>query len=217
MTRPPEPFAHRGGGVWILAALLALSCDTSGPTTPPAQPAPPKVLPQAPTSCTFRVDGPYIDDRVGWFRYDVRWFPPEQSGSDPITTYEVEIARSALKGRIGSDGFYEVDSHRMLARVTNTVRAKTGTTNDLHSIDDIATFPLCEFLAQGEDFAVAMQVTARSAAGQSFPATCVEPRQRWDNVVVYIAQRSDVWNYYCYGVGAAPTGTPDWERGPPIH
>ena len=54
----------RNARCFLILATLALSCDNGGPTAPAA---PPKVLPQAPMSCTYRVDGPYFDDRVGWF------------------------------------------------------------------------------------------------------------------------------------------------------
>ena len=205
--------------VLLVVAAFCLSCNSdSGPTTPRQPAAPPKVLPQAPMSCTFRVDGPHFDDRVGWFSYDVRWFPPGQQGADPVTSYEVELGRAAVTGHITSEG-YQIQSTRMLPLVKKTVRANTGTTNDLHRIDDIATFPVCEFFAQGEDLTFASQVSARSAAGLSLWTTCVEADRLWDGIVLYIANAPDFWNYYCNNAAGAPptVRAPDWVKGLPTH
>ena len=187
----------------LILAALAVSCDSGGPTAPTT---PPKVLPQTPTSCTFRTDRPYFDDRVGWFAYDVRWFPPEQQGSDPVTTYEVELTRAAVIGDVNSQGVYEIEQTRNMPVVTQTVRAKTGTTNDLHSINDVATFPVCEMLVRNEDLLFRAKVRANSVAGMSLPFACVDAQRLWDGIVLTIADDSSgYWRYHCNGAGAAPT------------
>ena len=194
----------------LILATLALSCDSSGPTAPAA---PPKVLPQAPMSCTYRVDGPYFDDRVGWFPYDIRWFPPEQQGSDPVTSYEVQLIRAAVTGESTPEG-YRIVQNRNMPEVKRTVRAKTGTTNDLHSVEDIATFPICELLSRGEDLLFQSNVRATSAAGMSLAATCVDAERLWDGIVLFIHSRGDYWRHFCGAAGSAPVGqAPEWVRG----
>ena len=196
----------------LLVALTALSCGSDGPTTPAA---PPKVLPQAPTSCTFRVDRPYFDDRVGWFAYDIRWFPPEQQGSDPVTSYEVDVVREALKGTLNADGVLEISSSRNLPAAKQTVRAKTGTTNDVHSIADVATFPVCEMLARGEDLGFRATVRARSAAGWSLPFTCVDAHRLWDGIVWTIANNTTgYWHSWCNAAATGPVeNAGEWVAG----
>ena len=198
-----------------IALFLSLSCNNAGPTAPAA---PPKVLPQAPTSCIYRVGQPDIDDRVGWFHYDVRWFPPEQHGSDPVTSYEVELIREAVTGTSTPQG-YQIESSRNLPVVKKTERAKTGTTNDLHSIADIVSFPLCDFLSRGEDLVFRSKVRATSAAGMSLPSTCVEAEELWDGIVFYIYTARDYWNYYCGAVRMPPVGgaPSEWIEELPSH
>ena len=145
---------------------------------------------------------------MGSFAYDIRWFPPEQPGSDAVTSYEAEIRRAVVTGGPGPDGIYRFDSFRELPVVTRTVHAKTATTNDLHTIEDIATFPLCELLLQGEDFAFAARVTARSAAGVSLPATCVSAPGRAESIVYRITQHRDYWSYQCNATGAGLANSP---------
>lgn len=201
-----------------LLILFALSCDnSSGPTTPPA---PPKVLPQAPTSCTYRLNTPYFDDRVGRFTYDIRWFPPERPGSDPVTSYEVTVRRAAVMGSFDPvTSAYQVESRRDLPVVTRTVRARTGTTDDLHTIRDAVTFPVCELLARGEDLGFWAQVRARSAAGMSLPFTCVEADRLWDGFIWLLAtDRGGYWYYHCNQTGAAAgTTAAEWVKGMHTH
>ncbi len=185
-------------------AALAVSCDNGGggPTT---LAPPPKVLPQAPTSCTYRMDTAYYDDRVGRFSYDVRWFPPEQSGSDPVTTYEVEIIRAGVKGTSDASGFYHVTSQRHLPVANVTVRAKTATTDDLHTYNDAVTFPVCEMLARGEDLGFWANVRARSAAGLSLPFDCVDADDLVPGIIWLIgSDRGQYWSSRCNQTGHAP-------------
>ena len=194
----------------LILAVLTLSCDSSTPTAPAA---PPKVLPQAPMSCTFRVDGPYFDDRVGWFPYDIRWFPPEQAGSDRITSYEVELIRAAVIGESTPEG-YRIQQNRNMPEVKRTVPAKTGTTNDLHTVDDIVTFPVCELLSRGEDLMFRSKVRATSAAGMSLPATCVDADRLWDGIVLFIHHAANYWRHFCNAAGnSPPEAAPEWVRG----
>ena len=193
----------------LVLAILALSCDTGGPTTPAA---PPKVLPQAPTSCTYRWDWPYFDDRVGRFYYDIRWFPPEQQGSDPVTSYEVTVTRTALMGQVDASGVYQIESRRDLPVAKRTVPAKTGTTDDVHSTSDNVAFPACDLLARGEDLGFRAEVRATSAAGMSLPFTCVDAETLWDGMVWGVANDPNgYWRYHCNGTETAATATvPNW-------
>lgn len=203
-------------GLTLAGLTTFAACGGGSGTTPTV---PPKVLPQAPTSCTYRVDSPYFDDRVGRFYYDVRWFPPEQQGSDPITSYELTVVRSGLKGSVNSEGVYEIESRRDLPVAKRTVSAKTGTTDDLHTVADAATFPACELLARGEDLGFRAEVRATSAAGTSLPFICVDAHRLWDGLVWGIANDTNgYWRYHCNATGTAPAGsTQDPMNTRPVH
>ena len=154
---------------------------------------------------------------MGWFRYDIRWFPPEQAGSDRLTSYEVELIRAAVIGESTPEG-YQIQQNRNMPEVKRTVPAKTGTTNDLHSIDDIVTFPVCELLSRGEDLMFRSRVRATSAAGMSLPATCVDAHRLWDGIVLFIYHAADYWRNFCHTVESPlPQADPEWVRAIPAH
>lgn len=182
-------------GIACLVVLVSACGSQRSSPTPPI-PAVPQVLPQAPTSCTFRTTPLVFEDRVAAFFYDVRWFPPQESGSATVTSYELEIRREAVQGTIGEDG-YSVTSSRPLPTVYKNVPANPSTTTvDLHTAEDAVTFPICEFIAAREDLYFFLEVRAVSSVGKSMPTVCVDADRLWEGIVVTVSARDSNRTYY---------------------
>lgn len=184
-------------GPILLAGGLS-GCDSSdfSPATPAAPAAPPQILPQAPQSCTFRMSELEYSDRVAWFTYDVRWFPPQDSGSAPIYQYEVGVYRAASRGYLEDDNSYVIEDVRELPTAYKTVRANdSATTDDLHEVEDIVSFPICEFIAANEDLLFGAEVSSVSSVGKSTPFTCVHAQELWEAIVLPVSA-SESWNDY---------------------